>query len=43
MAFIQMIVELVAAASRQKATHLNSYSDILGRLFKTVVDVAVFG
>ena len=41
--YIQVVVELVGAASHQKKTHIHSYSDPISHLFQTAVDVCVFG
>ena len=41
--YIQVVVELVGAASHQKKTHIQSYSDPISHLFQTAVDVYVLG
>ena len=41
--YIQVVVELVGAASHQKKTHIQSYSDPISHLFQTAVDVCVLG
>ena len=41
--YIQVVVELVGAASHQKKTHIHSYSDPISHLFQIAVDVCVLG
>ena len=43
LAYIQIVVELIAVSSENKATHNTSYAQPISHLFETALDIAVHG
>ena len=43
LAYVQVVVELIAKSSENQATHDTSYTEPISHLFETAVDIAVQG
>ena len=43
LAYVQVVVELIAASSERKSTHDKSYTEPISHLFETALDIAVQG